>query len=51
MSPQYPKQERGPGLVRGRYLLTGRVVVSVECGGHEPGWLEPKQTAGVETWL
>lgn len=31
--------------------MTGRVVVVVECRGHEPGWLEPKQTAGVETWL
>lgn len=51
MGPQDPRQERGPELVRGRYLLTGRAVVSVKCGGPKPGWLEPKRTAGIETWL
>lgn len=51
MGPQRPKLERGLGLVRRRYLLTRRAVVSVEYRGHEPGWLEPKETAGVETWL
>lgn len=44
-------KERGPGLVRRRYLLTRRAVVSVEYWGQEPGWPEPKETAGVETWL
>lgn len=31
--------------------MTRRAVVSVEHRGHEPGWLEPKETGGVETWL
>lgn len=51
MSPQCPEPERGLGLVRRRCLLTRRAVVSVAYRGHEPGWLEPKETAGVETWL
>lgn len=25
-------------------------LVSAQYWGHEPGWLEPKETAGVETW-
>lgn len=42
MSPHYPKQERGPGLVRGRHLLTGRAVVSVEAVS-QIGWSPSRQ--------